>query len=126
MNLKKVHTWVISGLAIFPVLIVLGGIFYVMSAGKVNFFFWMIIPSIIFEETLESCFYELSNNTFLNLIFVIIFWFSIGAVTEIISKKGTFLGEPIDIRGCIDLRSVGTDGLEGMVIRKDKQNIRIS
>ena len=46
-----------------------------------------------------------------------------GIGTEIILKKCTFSGEPVDIRGCVDLRSIRADGLEGMVIGKNEQYI---
>ena len=87
MKLKKLPLWLISGIAIFPLLTILGLILYVISLGKVSFLFWMIIPSIIFEELFETHFYSLSNNIILNTLFIILFWFSLAAFLGVILKE---------------------------------------
>jgi len=87
VSLRKVPIWVLSGSVIFPILMFLGFIFYGLSSGKVNLFFWMIMPSIFLEEVFESCCYNLSNSIFLNFIFIILFWFLIGATIGYWVKK---------------------------------------
>ena len=80
MNLKKLPDWLLSGILIFPVLIALGIIVFALTFGKLNALFWVIFPSILFEELFETCCYSFSNNQIANLLFAFIFWFAIGAV----------------------------------------------
>lgn len=87
MNFKKLPNWILSGIIIFPVLIVLGIIFFALTLGKFNVLFWLIIPSAIFEELFETCCYVFSNNQIANLLFALIFWFTIGATVGWISGK---------------------------------------
>jgi hypothetical protein len=91
MRIKKIPYWLLSGLMIFPILFVLGGILYLVSFGKINFLFWMIIPSIIFEEILEENFYNLSNNLLLNILFIFLFWFAVATAVGFVLKKAGFL-----------------------------------
>lgn len=84
MKINKIPQWFIWGISIFPLLLILGPILNIISFGKINFLFWMIIPSIIFEELTERNFYNLSNNTILNLIFILIFWFTIDSFLGIL------------------------------------------
>lgn len=81
MNIQKTPTWILSGIMIFPVIIILGLILWVITWGAFNALFWLIIPSIIFEELFETCCYVFSNSQIANLIFALIFWFVIGGLT---------------------------------------------
>lgn len=78
INLNKTPNWLLSGVIIFPVLIFFGIILYLLSSGNISLLFWLIIPSIFFEEMLETCCYTLSNNYALNLLFAMLFWFATG------------------------------------------------
>jgi ABC-type transporter Mla maintaining outer membrane lipid asymmetry permease subunit MlaE len=86
MKVKSLPYWLVSGVIIFPVLIVLGLLFGLASGGKINALFWMIIPSIIFEETFETCCRTLSDNLIFNVLFVGIFWFGIGSLTGLLAE----------------------------------------
>lgn len=95
MNLKNIPHWLLSGIIIFPVLIVFGVTAYVLTLGKFNALFWLIIPSVIFEDLFETCCYFFSNSQLANLLFVLIFWSVIGATACSITsriKKYIFTG----------------------------------
>lgn len=87
MKVKGLPCWLISGVIIFPVLIVLGLLFALASGGKINALYWMIIPSIIFEETFEVCCRTFSDNLIFNTLFAGIFWFGIGSLTGLLAEK---------------------------------------
>jgi hypothetical protein len=80
MDIKKLPSWLISGVIIFSVLIVLGVILFIFTFGKISVLFWLIIPSIFFEEIFETCCYAFSNSYVFNFLFALFFWFTIGAV----------------------------------------------
>jgi len=82
MNIKKLPNWLLSGIIIFPVIIILGFIFFALTLGKFDILFWLIIPSIIFEEIFETCCYAFSNSYIANLLFALFFWFVIGAMLD--------------------------------------------
>lgn len=79
MNFKKIPHWILSGIIIFPVLIISGVVLFVLTLGKFNILFAFIIPAIIFESLFETCCYAFSNNQAANIIFAVMFWFIIGA-----------------------------------------------
>jgi ABC-type transporter Mla maintaining outer membrane lipid asymmetry permease subunit MlaE len=87
MKIKDLSYWLISGVVIFPVLIVLGLFFGLASGGKISALYWMVIPSIIFEETFETCCQTFSDNLIFNLLFIGIFWFGIGSLTGWLTEK---------------------------------------
>ncbi len=87
MKIKSLPYWLISGIAIFPVLIVLGLLIGPISGGNVNILFWAVIPSIIFEETFETCCRAFSDNFAFNVLFVGIFWFGIGSLTSLLAER---------------------------------------
>ena len=87
LTLRKLPGWFISGVIIFPVLAISGIALNLISLGKIKFLFWMILPSIIFEELFENSFVLFSDSQFTNLVFIIIFWFSIAAITGWITSK---------------------------------------
>ncbi|MFH1767384.1 MAG: hypothetical protein ABH826_04865 [Patescibacteria group bacterium] len=87
MKIKKLPSWILSGLAIFPVLIVLGIVLFALTVGKFSILFWLIIPSIIFEELFETCCYVFSDSQVVNLFFALLFWFIIGAAVGWVSEK---------------------------------------
>ena len=87
MNFKKFPDWILSGIIIFPVLIVLGIILFVLTLGKINILFWLVIPSVAFEQIFETFCYKSSNRTLANLLFAFFFWFIIGATEGWISGK---------------------------------------
>jgi hypothetical protein len=87
MKVRDLPYWLISGVIIFPILIVLGLLFGLASGGRVNVFYWMIIPSIIFEETFEVCCWTFSDNLIFNILFIGIFWFGIGSLTGLLAER---------------------------------------
>ena len=87
MRVKSLPNWLISGVTIFPVLMVLGLLFGLVSGGKINVLFWAVIPSIIFEETFETYCRAFSDNFVFNILFVGIFWFGIGSLTGLLAEK---------------------------------------
>jgi hypothetical protein len=87
MKIKKLPYWLISGVVIFPILIVLGLFFGLASGGKINVLFWAVIPSIIFEETFETCCRTFSDNMISNVLFVGIFWFGVGSLTGLLADR---------------------------------------
>ncbi len=84
---RKFSVWFLSGICIFPVLITSGIALNLITQGKVNLLFWMIKPSIIFEELLETHYAGFSDSKIANLVFILIFWFTIGALSGWIVKK---------------------------------------
>jgi hypothetical protein len=87
MIFYKLPYWVLSGIIIFPVLMILGVIFFTITLGEFNILFWLIIPSIIFEELFETSYYAFSNSQVANLLFALIFWFIIGGTLGWITGK---------------------------------------
>ena len=47
-----------------------------------------------------------------------------GIDIEGMSEEGTFLGDPVEVWGLVDRTGVGPDGAQGMIIAKEKKNIR--
>lgn len=78
--LSKLPTWFISAVIILPVVALIGIALNIISAGQINFLFWIILPSILFEQVFETRFYAFSNSPLANLLFVFLFWFSTGAL----------------------------------------------
>lgn len=87
MNFKKLPTWFLQGIFIFPFLILISVVFFFLTFGEFNILFWLVVPSIIFEEIFEGCCYTFSNNYLANLIFALIFWFVIGVLIGRFSRK---------------------------------------
>jgi K+-sensing histidine kinase KdpD len=86
-NMKiSIPFWVKTGILIIPFLIIIGIILHYFSKGTINSLFWLVIPAVIFEELFETCCYNFSNNQTGNLFFVLLFWFTIGAIIGIINK----------------------------------------
>ena len=77
--------WAHIGIMIFPLVAVLSLILKWIFG--TNPLLWMIIPSVIFEQVFERCCYSFSNNQFFGIIFVLGFWFFVGAL---IGKIGIF------------------------------------
>jgi hypothetical protein len=77
--IRKIPLWTISGIAIFPVLIITGLIINIITGYTRRFFFWIIVPSIFFEQTFESCCPAIADSLILNILFVFLSWFFIGA-----------------------------------------------
>jgi hypothetical protein len=40
------------------------------------------------------------------------------------SEEGAFLRDPVEVWGLVDRTGVGPDGAQGMIITKEKKNIR--
>lgn len=78
--LSRLPSWLISALITVPIVTLIGIILYAVSAGQINFLFWIILPSILFEQLFETNLYAFSNSYIANLVFVILFWTSIGAL----------------------------------------------
>jgi len=57
-------------------LLLLSGLFLnLFSQGQISILYWMIIPSIIFEEIIESSYPIIADSKFINLLFIFIFWY---------------------------------------------------
>lgn len=85
--LRKLPTWLMSALIIIPVVALIGVALFLISTGQINMLFWIILPSILFEQLFETSFYAFSNSQLANLVFVLLFWSFIGAsVGWIISR----------------------------------------
>jgi len=91
MNYNKLPKWLLSGIIIFPVLLLSGIFLFALTFGKISILFWLIIPSVIFEELFETCCYVFSNNQIANLFFVLLFWFTIGGLLGWITEKLNFI-----------------------------------
>ncbi len=89
MNLQKLPNPLLFGIIVFPVIIILNIILFILTLGKINILFWLIIPSIIFEELFEKKYYVFSDNQIANIVFVLIFWFIVGASLGWIAKQIT-------------------------------------
>ena len=77
--------WAHTGIMIFPLVAVLSLILnWMFGTGSL---LWVIIPSIIFEQVFEKCCSSFSNNQLINSLFVLVFWFGVGAL---IGKIGIF------------------------------------
>ena len=91
MNFRKLPIYLLFGVMIFPILIVLGVVLWLITWGGFNMLFWLIIPSVIFEELFETCCYFVADSQILNLVFALIFWFVIGVALSLIGKKLKYL-----------------------------------
>ena len=78
--LRKTPLWLISGILIFPVLGFTGLMLSWIFSNEDLLLFWMIVPSILFEEIFEAKYSGLADNLTLNLIFILLFWFVIGGL----------------------------------------------
>jgi hypothetical protein len=87
MKIKGLPSWLASGVSIFPILIVSGLLFGIVSGGKISALYWVVIPSIIFEEIFETCCRTFSDNMISNVLFVGIFWFGIGSLTDLLTVR---------------------------------------
>jgi len=85
--LRKLPTWLISALIIIPIVALIGVALFLISAGQINMLFWIILPSILFEQLFETSFYAFSNSQIANLAFVLLFWSFIGASGGLIISK---------------------------------------
>lgn len=85
--LSKLPTWFISAVIILPVIALIGIALNIISTGQINFLFWIILPSILFEQVFETSFYAFSNSQLANLIFVLMFWSFLGALLGWITGK---------------------------------------
>jgi hypothetical protein len=84
---KKLPYFVKTGIIIFPIVIILSIVIALMNLSlglKTSFLLWMVMPSIIFEQIFETCCYAFSNNKFFNFLFILVFWFVIGALIGIV------------------------------------------
>jgi hypothetical protein len=87
VKIKNLPDWLVSGVSIFPILIVSGLLFGFVSGGKISALYWMVIPSIIFEEIFETCCRAFSDNMISNVLFVGIFWFGIGSLAGLLTER---------------------------------------
>jgi len=83
MNLK-LSDYLTYGFVIFPIITVYGLLMNYFSDGKINYLFWAVIPSFIYEKILEPLSFILSKNLYLNSLFVILFWFITGLVIALV------------------------------------------
>jgi hypothetical protein len=59
----------------FLFLLLSGFLLNLFSQGQISILYWMVIPSIIFEELIESSYPIIADNKLINLIFIFIFWY---------------------------------------------------
>ena len=85
--LRKLPTWFISAVIILPVVALIGIALNIIITGQINLLFWIILPSILFEQLFETSFYAFSNSQLANLLFVLLFWSTLGALTGLIVTK---------------------------------------
>jgi len=84
--LRRVPEWLVSGALIFPVVAAVSILAGVITDGRVSYLFWLVLPSIVFEEALETWAYAASNSIVANLTFAVAFWFAIGACLGLLRK----------------------------------------
>jgi len=84
--IRVLPSWVVSGIAIFPVLMVVGLLVGVATAGRIGVLFWLVVPSIVFEEALEASLTALSDDLLANALFALAFWFAIGAGVGLLQR----------------------------------------
>ena len=80
----------------FLFLLLSGFLLNLFSKGQISILYWMIIPSIIFEELIESSYPIIADSKLINLIFIFIFWYiviyiliNIYVVLQIIKNEET-------------------------------------
>ncbi|MFC1655689.1 hypothetical protein ACFL3C_02365 [Patescibacteria group bacterium] len=83
---KKLPCWIKTGFLIFPVITIIGIILRIAGGDNV-LFVGAIVPSVIYEEIFERCCALIADNEILNLLFIITFWFAIGAGIGLIIEK---------------------------------------
>lgn len=83
--LKRSPDWLVSGVAIVPVVAVLGLVLFALTLGGFNPLFWLVLPAIMFETLVEVRFPALADSYAANLIFAFLFWFAIGAATGLLN-----------------------------------------
>ncbi|SRR6056297_451236 len=59
----------------FLIILLSGFILNLISQGNIKVLYWMVIPSIIFEELIESSFPIIADNEIITLTFIFIFWY---------------------------------------------------
>ena len=59
----------------FLLILLSGLILNLVSGGEINILYWMIIPSIVFEEFFKTSYPLIADNRIINLIFVFLFWY---------------------------------------------------
>jgi len=62
-------------LTAFLLLLLSGLILNLAIQTEISSFYWMIIPSILFEEMLKSSYLIIADIKIINFIFIFIFWF---------------------------------------------------
>ena len=67
---------------IFPVIILIGVVLGIITLGAFNPLFWLVLPSIVFEQLFEQCCTVMSDNMIANAAFALLFWFLIGSTTQ--------------------------------------------
>jgi hypothetical protein len=83
---RGLPSWVVSGIVIFPVLFVVGLLAGAVTSGRVGVLFWLVVPSIVFEEALEASLTALSDDLLANALFALAFWFAIGAGVGLLQR----------------------------------------
>ncbi len=87
MRLKSVPGWLAAGVGVFPLLTVIGAIAWLVSSGEINWLFWAIIPAVIWEHLLEDLSTTLADSAVLNILFLLVFWFAIGALAGLVASR---------------------------------------
>ena len=78
---RNSSNWLASGILIIPAVAVLGIVLWAVTLGAFNPLFWLILPSIMFEQLIEGYSQSLSDSQLANLTFTLAFWFTVGAGT---------------------------------------------
>lgn len=74
--MRKMPEWLLFGILIFPVVIIIS---LIVGLFTKDYFLWLTIPAIVFEQMFERCCTAFSNSQVANIIFAILIWFVIGA-----------------------------------------------
>lgn len=81
----RIPQWVVSGIMIFPVIVLIGIVLSIITGGNFKVLYWVIIPNLLFEELFEICCNVFAKNETANVISTFVFWFTIGALTDLFS-----------------------------------------
>lgn len=86
-RVRSLPGWLLSGALIIPVVAVFSVVVGLVTSGRISYLFWLVVPSIVFEEAVEGWGYALSNSMLANFVFALVFWFVIGATVYLLQQR---------------------------------------
>ncbi len=87
MRIRTLPCYLAGGLLVFPLLLAAGALLALFSDWERAFFFWAVIPGVIFEQATEGWSRALSDQPAANLAFLLLFWFTLGALAGIVADR---------------------------------------